>query len=71
MSALERAVIEKFHQQDKAAQERVRKLIHQEADLKGQTDASTFGYDVRFRDIQALCPEIRAGPKVQTGGGEK
>lgn len=59
MSTLEREVIEKFHQLDKAAQKRVRELIVQETDLTDQTDASDFDYDAWFRDVESLRQEIR------------
>lgn len=44
MSTLEREVIEKFHQLDKAAQRRVRELIVQVTEATGQGDASAFNY---------------------------
>lgn len=43
MSALEREVIEKFHQLDKDTQKRVRELIVRE--MERQAHASTFDYD--------------------------
>lgn len=59
MNALEREVIEKFHQLDKAAQKRVRELIVQQTDLTGETDASAFDYEAWFRDVELLRHEIR------------
>lgn len=59
MSALEREVIEKFHQLDKDAQKRVRELIGQETDSEEQAAASTFDYDAWFRDVESLRQEIR------------
>lgn len=54
MSALEQEVIEKFRLLDKAAQQRVRKLIDQE------TEVGEFDYEAWMRDIEAIRAEIRA-----------
>jgi len=59
MSTLEREVIEKFHQLDRAAQKRVRELITQETGSEEQVDASAFDYDTWFRDVESLRQEIR------------
>lgn len=55
MSALEREIIEKFHQLQPAAKQRVRALIEQET-----ADVSAFDYDGWFRDVERLRQEIRA-----------
>lgn len=60
MSALEREVIEKFHQLDKAAQKRVRELIAQEGDSEGQAAGSAFDYDAWWAEVEALQADIRA-----------
>jgi hypothetical protein len=60
MSTLEREVIEKFHQLDKAAQKRVRELIFQVTDPAGQADASAFNYDAWWSEVEALQAEIRS-----------
>ncbi len=59
MSALEREVIEKFHQLDKAAQKRVRELIAQETDSEDQAAASAFDYDAWWAEVEALQADIR------------
>lgn len=60
MSALEREIIEKFHQLQPAAKQRVRALIEQEAALVEQADVSAFDYDSWFRDVKTLREQIRA-----------
>jgi len=60
MSALEREVIEKFHQLDKAAQKRVRELIAQETDSEDQAAASAFDYDAWWAEVETLQADIRA-----------
>ena len=59
MSALEREIVEKFHQLDRDAQKRVRKLIEQEAGSEGQAAAAAFDYDQWFHDIEALRRELQ------------
>lgn len=54
MSTLEREIIEKFHQLDREAQQRVRDLIVQE------TEATAFDYHTWFHDLEALRLQIRA-----------
>lgn len=54
MSTLEREIIEKFHQLDREAQQRVRDLIVQE------TEAPAFDYHTWFHDLEALRQQIRA-----------
>ena len=60
MSALEREIIEKFHQLDKDAQKRVRELIEQEADLGEQSATSAFDYQQWLHDVEAVRQQIRA-----------
>lgn len=61
MSALEREIIEKFHQLQPAAKQRVRALIEQElASGIEPVDASAFDYDAWFRDVEMLRQQIRA-----------
>lgn len=55
MSALEREIIEKFHQLEPAAQQRVRAFIEHET-----AAAAKFDYDGWFRDVESLRQEIRA-----------
>lgn len=66
MSALEREVIEKFHQLDKAAQKRVRELIVQETGSDEQATVSAFDYEAWIRDVESLRQEIREshGPEL-------
>jgi len=56
MSALEREIIEKFHQLDRDAQKRVREWIDQETGSEDQM----FDYDAWFRDVEILRQEILA-----------
>lgn len=61
MNALEREIIEKFHQLKPDAKQRVRALIEQAiANEVQQTDLSTFDYDAWFRDVESLRQQIRA-----------
>lgn len=58
MSALEKEIIDKFHQLDKDAQQRVRALIDQET-ASEQGRAEEFDYAAWFQGIEALRGEIR------------
>ncbi len=61
MSALEREIIEKFHQLQPAAKLRVRALIEQEgASEFNQADVSEFNYAAWLRDIEMLRQQIRS-----------
>lgn len=59
MSALEREVVEKFHQLDRDAQKRVLELIVQEANSEEQAGAAEFDYDAWFRDVETLRQAIQ------------
>ena len=61
MSALEREIIEKFHQLQPAAKQRVRALIEQEiiAESK-QPDAPKFDFAAWAESIEAMRQEMRA-----------
>ncbi|MBI1256201.1 MAG: hypothetical protein GC204_01900 [Chloroflexi bacterium] len=56
MSALEREIIEKFHQLQPDAKQRVRAFIEQEME---QADSSAFDYEAWMRDAEALRQQIR------------
>lgn len=60
MSALEREIVEKFHQLDDAAQRRVRALLEHEAAPEGQVEPSDFDYDQWFRDVESLRQELQS-----------
>jgi hypothetical protein len=60
MNALEREIVEKFHQLDGDAQKRVRELIAQGTGSAKQAGASAFDYDAWFREVEALRQEIQA-----------
>ena len=53
MSALEREILEKYHQLPPDAKQRVRALIEQDM-------PSEFDYAAWFRDVEALRQQIRA-----------
>lgn len=55
MSALEREIIEKFHQLQPAAKQRIRLLIEQEA---AEADKTGFDYDDWFRTVETLRQQI-------------
>jgi hypothetical protein len=57
MSALEREIIEKFHQLQPAAKQWVRLLIEQETAAK--VAQSVFDYDDWFRIVETLRQQIR------------
>jgi hypothetical protein len=60
MSALEHEIMEKFHQLQLAAKQRVLALIEQEVDSEvNQADASEFDYAEWFQTIEALRQQIR------------
>ncbi|NJL54767.1 hypothetical protein HC928_05905 [bacterium] len=61
MSALEHEVIEKFHQLDEAAQQRVRQII-----LQDTSSRSPFDFDAWSREVEAIRADIRA-----THGGQQ
>jgi hypothetical protein len=54
MDALEQEVIEKFHQLDKAAQQRVREVI-----LRATEPPAPFDYAAWFRRMEALRSEVQ------------
>jgi hypothetical protein len=61
MSTLEREIIEKFHQLQPAAKQRVRALIEQDmASEVEPADASAFDYAAWFHDIEALRQQLRS-----------
>lgn len=57
MSALEREIIEKFHQLQPAAKQRVRELIEQE--IAAEVEQVEFDYDRWFRNVETLRQQIR------------
>jgi hypothetical protein len=60
MSALEREIIEKFHQLQPAAKLRVRALIEQAvASEFNQADGQAFNYAAWSRDVEAVREQIR------------
>ena len=60
MSALEKEIIEKFHQLQPAAKQRVLALIEQEvAEEAGQADAAAFDYALWFREVEAIRLTLR------------
>jgi len=54
MSALEHEILEKFHQLDVAAQQRVEAAIAQET-----ARATSFNYDAWIREVETIRQEIR------------
>lgn len=56
MNALEREIMEKFHQLQPAAKQRIRALIEQET---AETESFEFDYDGWFRTIETLRQYIR------------
>ena len=61
MSTLEREIIEKFHQLQPAAKQRVRALIEQEiASEVEQADTTAFDYAAWFSNVEAVREQIRA-----------
>jgi hypothetical protein len=62
MSALEREILEKFHQLPPAAKRRVRALIEQDvASEFNPADGLAFSYAAWMRDVEALRQQIRTG----------
>ena len=59
MSELEHEIIEKFHQLDRDAQKRVRRLIDQEIEAVEQIDPSSFDYDLWLAEIDAIRITLR------------
>jgi hypothetical protein len=60
VSTLEREIMEKFHQLQPAAKQRVRALIEQEtASEVERAEGFAFDYDVWFRDVETLRQQIR------------
>lgn len=57
MSALEREIIEKFHQLQPAAKQRIRLLIEQET--TAEVEQTGFDYDGWFRAVETLRQQIR------------
>lgn len=57
MSALENEIVEKFHQLDQAAKERVRKMIGRETGKERQSEA--FNDASWSREIEAVRQQIR------------
>lgn len=64
MNTLEYEIIEKFHQLDRDAQKRVRRLIVQEMDIVEAPDTSAFDYDAWFRDMGVLRQELQTSGVV-------
>jgi len=61
MNALEREIIEKFHQLQPAAKQRVWALIGQEVGGETkQADIAKFNYEAWFDEVEALRHVIRA-----------
>ena len=61
MSALEREIIEKFHQLEPATKQRAWALIEQEiATESQQPDSSEFDYAAWMRQVETLREQIRA-----------
>jgi hypothetical protein len=61
MSALEREIMEKFHQLQPAAKQRIRALIEQETAAEVESpDRFTFDYAAWFRDVEKLRQQIRS-----------
>lgn len=58
MSALEREIMERFHQLQPAAKQRIRALIEQETVTK--VEQAEFDYEGWFRNIETLRQQIRA-----------
>ena len=58
MSALEREIIEKFHQLQPAAKKRVLALIEQETAV--EIEQAEFDYDGWFSDVETLRQQISA-----------
>lgn len=58
MSALEREIMEKFHQLQPAAKQRIRELIEQET--VEESEQAEFDYDGWFRNVETLRQQIRA-----------
>jgi hypothetical protein len=61
MSALEREIIDKFHQLQPAAKKRVRALIEQDiaAEIE-QAHTSAFDYNAWVREVEELRHQLRA-----------
>ena len=60
MSALEREIIEKFHQLQPAAKQRIRALIEQEIAAEIQrAGASAFDYEAWFAEVEAVRVTLR------------
>lgn len=61
MSALEKEIIEKFHQLESSAKQRILALIEQEvASEVGHADTATFDYEAWFREVETIRQQIRA-----------
>lgn len=57
MSTLEREIMEKFHQLQPAAKQRIRELIEQETAV--EIEEAEFDYDGWLRNIETLRQQIR------------
>jgi|GEM_PF-907080 len=69
MNELEKEIIEKFHQLQPAAKQRVRALIEQEiASEVEQVNTTAFDYAAWFSSVEAVRGQIRAsrGDKLPT-----
>lgn len=61
MSVIDREIIEKFHQLQPDAKQRVLALIEQEVAAEVvQAETSAFEYDTWFSNVEALRHQIRA-----------
>lgn len=60
MSALEREIIEKFHQLQPDAQQRVLALIDQEIASESEHKASQFDFATWLQDVETLRQQIHA-----------
>jgi hypothetical protein len=56
LSALEREIIEKFHQLHPAAKQRIRALIEQEISV--EVEATEFDYDGWLRNVETLRQQL-------------
>jgi hypothetical protein len=65
LSSLEREIIEKFHQLQPDAKQRIRALIEQEVE---QAEGSTFDYDAWFRDVETLRQQMHKHAPIDIVG---
>lgn len=60
MSALEREIMDLFHQLQPAAKQRIRLLIDREASNEAEpVDFATFDYDAWWAEVEGLQADIR------------